>query len=94
MLVTVSHLFLCRYILYGKTKLAIEGYEAEKKYIYLQAKTSGLGLAISFVIVLATAILSNFNSMYTLYSMYSIVIVIPLLGKRLHKHKPKKEAVL
>lgn len=93
MLINVTNFLLAHYIFKHKPSLSIPGYEAEKKYIYLQTQTTAIGLALCFTIVLVTAILSHFNGMYIVYSMYSVVFIVPL-RIRLKKYKPKKDTVL
>ena len=93
MLVMVSNFGLAHYILKQKSDLGIPGHEAEKNYIYLQSKYPAVLLTAAFVIVIATYIITNRNFEYTAYSIYSLIIGMPIMRKMLKKHKPPKQAV-
>jgi uncharacterized membrane protein len=87
-LVTLSHLFLCRYILYGKTNLVIEGHEAEKKYMYIRS----LYTVISMMVISAMAILVtvffpyNENLIAVLGGLMGVIINIA--RRKAKKYKP------
>ena len=93
MLINLANFLLAYYIFKHKPSLSMPGYEAEKKFIYMQSKYTALALAICFTIILTTTIVSDFNSLYISYSTYSLIIAMPLLRRWLKKYKPKKESV-
>jgi uncharacterized membrane protein len=94
LLINLSNYLLANYIFKHKPSLSIPGHEVEKKFIYMQAKATAIGLAICFAIILTTAIVSDFNSAYISFSMYSLIITMPLLRRWLKKYKPKKESMV
>lgn len=93
LLINLSNFLLAHYIFKHKPSLSIPGHEAEKKYIYLQTKMTAIALGVCFAGIVITAIVSNFNNEYIVYSMYSLIIVMPLTRRWLKKYKPKKETV-
>jgi uncharacterized membrane protein len=94
LLINLSNFLLAYYIFKHKPSLSIPGHETEKKFIYMQAKFTAIGLSICFAIILTTAIVSHFKSEYIIYSMYSLIITMPLLRRWLKKYKPKKETMV
>jgi uncharacterized membrane protein len=92
MLVMVSNFLLAHYILKQQSQLSIPGHEAEKNYIYLQSKYPAILLPVVFVIVIATYIITNQNFEYTVYSIYSVIIGMVIMRRKLKRHKPKKQA--
>ena len=55
-LVLFCNFLLAHHIFIRRAHLSLPGYEAEKKYIYMQGKLPAITLGIVFVIVIATAI--------------------------------------
>ncbi|MES2372002.1 MAG: TMEM175 family protein [Bacteroidota bacterium] len=91
-LINLSNFLLANYIFKRKPALSIPGHEVEKKFIYLQTKATALILGICFLIMLTTAILSDFNGKAIAYSTYSLVIGMPSMKAWLKKYRPKKES--
>ena len=90
MLVSVSHFALAHYIFKQKPQLSSSGHAAEKKYIYMIAKVTAIGLFLVFTVMLATALISHFDNNYINYSSLAFVplgIAVRLTTK---KYKPKK----
>ncbi len=89
MLISVSHFALAHYIFKQKPHLSTPGHVAEKTFIYMIAKVTGIALFVVFTIMLATAILSDFNNDYINYSAFAFIpmgIAVRLTTK---KYKPK-----
>lgn len=91
MLINLSNFLLANYIFKRKPALSIPGHEPEKKFIYLQTKATAWVLGICFLIILTTAIVSDFNAKAISTSMYSLIIGMPAMRVWLKKYKPKKE---
>lgn len=92
MLIAVSNFLLAHYIFKHKPTLSMVGHEPEKKYIYLQAKAFAVILGLAFLIVLSTAIVTNYNSKYVLLSFYPTLLFVVIMRRWLKKYKPKKVA--
>jgi len=90
MMVTVSHLFLCRYILYGKTKLAIEGYEAEKKYMYIRSLYTAISIVAIFVMAILITVFFPYNENLIAYLGLFMGVVINFARRKAKKYKPVK----
>lgn len=91
-LINLSNFLLAHYIFKHKPSLSIPGFEAEKKFIYMQTKFTAIGLGICFTIILATAILSGFNNVYINYSTNTLLIAVIFIRRSVRKYKPKKVA--
>ena len=89
-LVLFCNFLLAHHIFIRRAHLSLPGYEAEKKYIYMQGKLPAITLGIVFVIVIATAILTNNNSNYITYSINSLLLFVIIMRRRLKKYKPRK----
>jgi uncharacterized membrane protein len=92
LLINLTNFLLANYIFKRKPALSIPGHEAEKKFIYLQAKATALVLGICFAIILTTAIISDFDGEAVAKSMYSLIFAMPAMRIWLKKYKPKKGA--
>jgi uncharacterized membrane protein len=90
LLINLTNFLLANYIFKRKPALSIPGHEAEKKFIYLQTKATALVLGICFLIILTTAIVSDFNGEAIKYSLYSLIFGMPAMRIWLKKHKSKK----
>jgi uncharacterized membrane protein len=89
-LVMVSHLFICRYILFGKTKLAIEGYEAEKKYMYIRSLYSAISMVAIFVMAVLITVFFPYNENLITYLAISMSAIIIFASRKAKKYKPVK----
>lgn len=89
-LVLFCNFLLAHHIFIRRAHLSLPGYEAEKKYIYMQGKLPAITLGIVFVIVIATAILTNNNSHYITYSINSLLLFVIIMRRKLKKYKPQK----
>jgi uncharacterized membrane protein len=92
LLINLSNFFLANYIFKRKPALSIPGHEAEKNFIYMQTKATALVLGICFLIILTTAIISNFDGKAIQTSMYSLIFGMPAMRLWLKKHQPKKSS--
>jgi len=88
MLVTVSHLFLCRYILYGKTKLAIEGHEAEKKYMYIRSLYTAISMIVISVMAILITVFFPYNENLIAILGGFMGVVINFARRKAKKYKP------
>lgn len=92
-LVLFCNFLLAHHIFIRRAHLSMPGHEAEKKYIYMQGKLPAITLGIVFVIVIATAIVSDNNSRYITYSINLLTPFIFIMRRKLKKYKPKKTIV-
>ena len=86
--VTVAHFFLCRYILYGKTKLAIEGFEAEKKYMYIRSLYTAVSMIIISVMAVLVTVFFPYNENLIAYLGIFMGVVINIARRKAKKYKP------
>lgn len=88
--VQISQAVLCSYLYKTTSKLTIDGFEMEKKYLRMQSKYNAIIFCIgTFIMFTATYIFPD-NTEYVLYSFYSIPLMIILTRKKLKKFKPAK----
>lgn len=90
MMVTVSHLFLCRYILYGKTKLALEGHEAEKKYLYIRSLYTAISVAAIFVLAVLITVFFPSNANLIAFLGVFMGVAFNIARRKANKYKPVK----
>ena len=89
--VSISQLLLCSYLFRKKSKLTIDGFEVEKKYLLIQSLVGASILTFAVILVIIVSIIFPGNAQYGLFSFYIIPILILLMRKKLKKYKPPKE---
>ncbi|MDB5210202.1 MAG: hypothetical protein JWQ30_1029 [Sediminibacterium sp.] len=92
-LIFVSNFLLSYYIFKHKPSLSIPGHEAEKKYIHLQSTAMAIAFGAGFLVVLCTALITDFNNEYINISLQCIMLPIILMRVWLKRKKPKKVSV-
>lgn len=85
-----ANFLLARYIFNRNPSLSIPGHDAEKTYIYKQTQGSFIAVGLGFVILLSTALLSDFNNHYMNNSLYPFIAMIIYRKNWLKKYKPAK----
>ncbi len=88
--VSVSQFILCSYLFKKNSKLTVDGFEIEKKYLLLQSKSGALVLAIDVAVVFSVSLIFPGNYTYVLYSFYVIPFMMLFVRKKLKKYKPVK----
>ncbi|MEP6583983.1 MAG: TMEM175 family protein [Ginsengibacter sp.] len=90
--VMVSQFILCSYLFKKSSKICVSGFEMEKNYILLQSKYSALVLSMAIIIVFAVSLMFPGNTLYVLYSFYTVPLFMLFVRKHLKKFKPPKES--
>jgi len=86
--VTIAHLILCRYIFYGKTKLAREGDTEEKKYLYTLSKYNAISMTGSALLILIISLAFPHRDDLIGYSCGLSGLLVVYGQKKAKKHKP------
>jgi uncharacterized membrane protein len=90
LLIAISNFLLAHYIFKHKPALTIPGHDADKQYIFMQSKILTIVFSIAFVIILATAIVTNLDNKAIANSFYAVPI-LAFAGRRwMSRYKPKK----
>jgi uncharacterized membrane protein len=87
-LVSLTHYILCRYIIYGKSRLAMEGMAAEKRFIYLRSLYHAIAMMIGVLIAVIVAIMYPHNEKYAGYSLFGFVALVIVANRKLKKFRP------
>jgi len=86
--VTLFHYLLCRYIIYTRPELAIEGEAMEKRYIYLRARNQAFVIGMMFVAALTVSLLFHDHQVYVVYLCALTGVFLRLANKQLKKYRP------
>ena len=94
MCIFISNFLLAHYIFKTNPTLTIPGHEPDKNYIYMQNKIMALMLILSFLIVLVTAMITNFDNNAIALSFYAVPFLAFIAKRWIKKYKPKKITVV
>ena len=87
--VSVCHFILCRYIIYGKSKLAVEGEPAEKKYVYMRSLYTALSMSVmTGLLMILPFVLPDDKKDYIPFGCAAIGLIAAYINKRAKKYKP------
>lgn len=91
-LVSLTQFLLCRYVIYGKNKLSIDGEDDKKRYTYIRSLYNLIAMSfMSFLVVLAFIIFPHHPEV-TAYSCAFAGFFFILARKMAHKYGPKKQS--
>jgi len=86
--VSIAQFALCHYMLYGRTRLAIEGDAPEKKYMYVRSKYSAIAMTVMAVLLMSVTILFPNNQRVIAFVCILAVLFLAYSRRTALKHKP------
>jgi uncharacterized membrane protein len=90
MLIFLSNFLLSHYIFKRRAHLSVPGYEAEKKYIYLQNLISAIMMGLLFLVVVVNSMIFGYEENTLTISVAIVAILSGAMRKWLRKFKPAK----
>jgi len=88
--VSIAQFALCRYMLYGKTRLAVEGEAAEKKYMYVKSKYAAIAMTVVAILLMTVTLLYpvNEDAVGSVCALAALFLVYS--RRKARKYKPAK----
>jgi uncharacterized membrane protein len=88
-MVALTHFILCRYIIHGRSRLAMEGMAAEKRFVYMRGLYHAVAMMIGVLIVVGVALWQPYNERYAGYSLFGFVALVFIANRKLGKLRPE-----
>lgn len=86
--VSIAQFALCHYMLYGKTRLVIEGEAAEKKYMYMKSKYAAIAMSVVAVLLMTVTLLFPYNDKMIASVCCLAVLFLSYSRRKALKYKP------
>ncbi|HEY4060372.1 MAG TPA: TMEM175 family protein [Puia sp.] len=86
--VSIAQFELCRYMLSGKTKLAIEGEAAEKKYMYVKSKYAAISMTVMAILLMTVTIFYPGKQDVTAAVCALAILFLAYSRRKAGKYKP------
>jgi uncharacterized membrane protein len=88
-MVSLTHFILCRYIIHGKSSVAVRGMQAEKRYVYMESLYYAITMIIGVLISVCIGLFYHQNAEYVGYSLFAIVVLRAVASRKLRKFRPE-----